>query len=120
MTIAYRDTEPGVYRALRLWQDADGRFVIDCERTDGSLGAQEWEYPTMGAALRDFPVLYAVQVLGVRVVMQTNEPNPAQASAPSTWRVYFPIEDGGERAEHFPTKQSAESRIRIWLQAEQA
>lgn len=120
MTIQYRDTEPGVYRSLRVWQDDQGKFVIDCERTDGTLGAQEWEYDTLAAALADFPMLYAVQVLGARVVMVAQEANPAQASAPARWHVYRPLPEGGEQATVHPSKRSAEWAVRVWAGAETA
>ena len=115
MTIHYRDTEPGVYQGLRVWQDDQGMFVIDCEKGDSTLSNIEWEYATLAEALHELPLIYAVQVLGARIVTTPGEPNPAAAQTPAMWHLYTPIEGGGEEANVYRRKEAAEAALRRWV-----
>jgi hypothetical protein len=116
MTIHYRDTEPGAYRSVRVWQDDHGMWVLDCERTDGTLGNTEWDYLTLTEALQELPLIYAVQVLGARVTTTPSDlTREDQAQAPARWTLYLPIPGDGEQATVHPNKHVLEGVLRRWM-----
>jgi hypothetical protein len=108
--------DAGQFRAVRLWHDDEGQaWVIDAERADGSLSAQDWGFIELTDALLVLPIYIATLVYGVQVSIRPGDTQPGQAQAPAIWIVSIPIAGGGTEVSEWPSVKRAESFLRTWV-----
>jgi hypothetical protein len=115
--VRYRDVNQhaGEFQGLRFYH-ADGVWLIDAERADGTLSEQH-EYVRPDTALNEMPLLFAVLVLGVQVRVVKGDTQPDQAQAPAQWHVHVPIPDGGTEVSVHRNRLDAENYIRLWMRS---
>ena len=103
------------FAGLRFYH-ADDVWIIDGERSDGTVGEQ-YEYKRPDQALNEMPILFAVLVLGVRVTTHKGDTKADQAQAPAQWHVHVPIPDGGAEVTVHRNRLDAENFIRLWMRS---
>lgn len=115
--LRFRDVNQhaGQFAGLRFYR-ADGKWIIDGERADSTLGEQ-YAYASPTRALNEMPILFAILVLGVTIEMVRMPSREDQDEAPAEWRVYLPIVGGGTEASQWRGRLAAENFVRSWMRS---